>query len=471
MQENICIPEGLILVFLVLPALRPYSRALGSLQGLVWFPLLALGMAIGLFPAYGFRLECIPLLIGTALLNIPSIPQVLAGLGRQIDEGINWQGFTLVCMILLIPSAAFALYFSPRVDTRLSLQGVTSRTIRDEARDAELFLRLYAPSSPDVPGSPPRPLMLLVPPVFGSVGMVDKVCGKLRDHGFTVLSFSRRFFDCPAWGTEGTQYNLPLWDQFRILQALIQGNSLEKANAWGKTLEAGRKEDILFLLSYIKRDLQADFPEAAVDLNTLFVAGYEAGGSALALLGASPEWCAANPAIKGLIVVESPLWSMYQAASDADPAARKSKKLHGLGPVSRPRLPILFMTSDRVSDPQERERRYGPLLKILQTDAPVVLAAVDGAGPLDYSDCPASYPLYSALFPGNNRTSWKYGTFIEGTASIMTNFASLLLETAALERSPGGQPAISRRKGLGGTVHFETGGAWNLPDFGYILSP
>jgi hypothetical protein len=307
--------------------------------------------------------------------------------------------------------------------------------------------------------------MLLVPPVFGSVGMVDQVCGKLRDHGFTVLSFSRQGFDFPAFGADNKRYNPPMQEQLRIFQALTQGNTAPAANGWGRALEDGRTEDIRFLLSYIRQDLRTDFPEAAVDLNTLFLAGYDAGGSALALLGASATFRAANPGVHGIIVVESPLWSVYQFD---DPLSQS--KAVSWGSIAPPQVPILFMTSDRVTDPQKRNRWYGPILQILQTNAPVILAAVNGAGPLDYSDCPAKYPLYSACVPGTKPIPWKYTTFIEGTAAIMTNFASLILENAPRD-TPNIPAGLSRHKGLGGTLHFETGGAWNLPDFGYILSP
>ncbi|MHB9293897.1 hypothetical protein Holit_03016 [Hollandina sp. SP2] len=249
--------------------------------------------------------------------------------------------------------------------------------------------------------------------------------------------------------------------QFHIFQAFAQGNATETGNLRGRALEAGRMEDIGFLLSYIKQDLHRDFPDSGAEQNTLFLAGYDAGGSALALLGSSPEWRAAHPEVKGIILVESPLWSAYQFDGLED-----SPQIIPL----RLQVPTLFMTSDRINDPQKRNLLYGPILQILQTDTPAVLAAVDGAGPLDYSDCPVKYPLYSACIPGNKQTSWKHDTFIEGTASIMTNFASLLLENTP--QDPLISPvALSRRKGLGGTMHFETGGAWNLPDFGYILSP
>ncbi|MHB9294222.1 hypothetical protein Holit_03348 [Hollandina sp. SP2] len=49
MQENIQIPEVLIVLFLVLPAIRPYIRGLQSQDGLIWFPLVALVTGVG-FP-------------------------------------------------------------------------------------------------------------------------------------------------------------------------------------------------------------------------------------------------------------------------------------------------------------------------------------------------------------------------------------------------------------------------------------
>ncbi|MDR2634308.1 MAG: hypothetical protein LBC51_11915 [Treponema sp.] len=461
MQENIGIPEALMALFLAIPALRPYIRGLQSQDGVLWLPLVSLAIGVVLFPAYGLRVECIPLLLCAVFLNIRHVPLMLEHLGWWNQDSPPRQSLTPVFLGLLILSTAFAFAFSPRRDTRLTLQGVKTHTIRNEAEHADIFLRLYGPEDTQEP-APARPLMLLIPPVFGSVGMVDQVCGKLRDYGFTVLSFSRQGFDFPAWGPDGKRYSPPVQKQVRILKALAQGKTTETANVWGRDLESGRMEDIDLLLSYIRQNLLRDFPESGADLNTLFLAGYDAGGSALALRGTSWEWRANNPEVQGIILVESPLWSAYQFDEPGQPPQIK--------PAIRPQLPTLFMSADRISDPQKRNRVYGPILQILQTDTPVVLAAVDGAGPLDYSDCPAKYPLYSLCLSGKNQTQWKYDTFIQGTASIMTNFASLLLENAPqdAQRLP---TALSRRKGLGGTIHFETGGAWNIPDFGYILSP
>ncbi|MDR2397944.1 MAG: hypothetical protein LBD74_04180 [Spirochaetaceae bacterium] len=460
MQENIRIPEALLVLFLVLPIIQPFSRTLQAQKGLLYFPLVAAAIGVGLFPAYGFRPECVPLLLWTLVLTIRHIPILLDHLGYLDLDTPPRKGSISIYLGVLLLTAAAALYFAPREDTRLSQEGVRTHTIRDEGRNAELFLRLYGPENLD-PTASERPLLLLAPPLLGSVGMVDQVGGGLRDQGFTVLTFSRKGFDSPAWGADGKRYSPPLSMQWRILSAFIQGNRMPKANLQGQTLEMERMADINFLLTYMKEDLYRDFPESGAARNALFLAGYDAGGSALILLGASDVWRGTHPEVRGLIVVESPLWSAYQTNEDGQLLAIKA-------PI-RPQLPTLVMTSDRINDAVQRKGRYAPLLTIAQAQTPVVLAAVAGSGPLDYSDCPAKYPLYAACLSGETRSPWKYGDFILGTASIMTNFASLLLEH--LSADPLITTALSRRKGLGGAMHFETGGAWDLPDFGYVLTP
>jgi hypothetical protein len=81
---------------------------------------------------------------------------------------------------------------------------------------------------------------------------------------------------------------------------------------------------------------------------------------------------------------------------------------------------------------------------------------------------------------------WQNGDFAAGTASLAANFASLVLawEPQGMSRIsvPGEQdetppeidagvsprPAVRRSK-LGGKIHIETRGAWNLPAGEYIL--
>ena len=68
-------PELIILellagLFLFLPAARMPSRSRYPLEGIVCLPPLALLIVTGIFPAYGFRPECLPLLVCCVMGNV-----------------------------------------------------------------------------------------------------------------------------------------------------------------------------------------------------------------------------------------------------------------------------------------------------------------------------------------------------------------------------------------------------------------
>jgi hypothetical protein len=111
---------------------------------------------------------------------------------------------------------------------------------------------------------------------------------------------------------------------------------------------------------------------------------------------------------------------------------------------------------------------YQPIFSILKSSTPAALLSVEGAGILDYSDYPSEYPLYSAFFSGIKKARWKSEDFIQGTASIMAAFAALVIEADAQHETAF---PVSRFQGSMENMYFETSKAWNLPPFGYILSP
>jgi hypothetical protein len=235
----------------------------------------------------------------------------------------------------------------------------------------------------------------------------------------------------------------------------------------------------------------------------MFIAGYGAGGAALVSLGASGDFIAQNPALKGIIAVESPLlpasegekqeiaaentgWiASVKAELGAWFAGFRAQTINGA--VPSPKLPVLFILSDWIQYAQYRDSRYETILRAFhRAEGPAVLAAVPGAGPADYSDGPEKYPVYSVLFPGKERDLWKSEAFAAGTAFLAANFASLVLagepqdmfrtsasgeqDESLPETNTGAlrQPAVKRSK-LSGKIHIETGGVWNLPVREYIL--
>ncbi|MDR0555229.1 MAG: hypothetical protein LBG76_10605 [Treponema sp.] len=479
------IPEAICGFFLLLPLLRPMVKRLWPLDGLVWLPLFALGITIAIFPAYGFRPECIPLLIYGIIYNVINIPSVLAVTSRlQADDFREQRApVTLFALALLAAVMFSALYFLPHSDTALLEEGVQNLTVIDESRGEEFFVRVYSSTDTGNTAGAVRPLMILVPPVMGSVGMVDQLCGDLRDRGFTVLTYSHRNFDDPAVDGQGRRFALSVGRRYRWLRIAAQGLVSEKVNAEGRELEEGRRQDLVFLLNTIGQvGKLRDALLPGTDPGCVFAAGYGAGGAALLLLSGSPEFSRRYPAVKGIIAVESPILSVLRGKERPPsepprpegwfrslvPALRAWAAELGRHKISRitdlpnPAVPVLFLLSDRVWSPRYRDVRYGALLGVLQgAGQPAILASATGAGPLDYSDVPQKYPVFQALFPGIQKSTGKNSL---DAAALMTNFAASFLE------GTGSRVTIPARESLlEEKISIETGKAWNFPLKGSIL--
>jgi hypothetical protein len=519
------IPVMISCLFLFLPLTRPLVKRLWPMEGLVWLPLLALAILIALFPAYGFRPECVPLLVVAFAINLANIPALASRLShlRNDDFRERRPALTILAFLCLLGTGGIALAFPPAPGPVLLSQGVRSFTLRDESRQAELYLRVYGPEAPPLPSPPAgpgRPLLVMVPPAAGSVGVVDSLCGELRDLGFTVISFSRRGFDFSAI-TEGGRRILPGPGQlFRLLRIIARGDRSVGANAQGRWLEETRREDTAFLLGRICRGerpgqngrtgrekppgepLPAELL-AGADRERIFLAGCGDGGAALLLLAGERDFAARFPGVRGIIAVESPILTALRGETPEAPAAPspnrnwfratwaglstwvrglKPQRISGIEPIAGPAVPLLLLVSDTAFDRSRHIRRYTTVWRVFEAaEKPAILAAAPGAGPLDYSDVPQKYPLYAALFPGEPKA--RNAALPPGAAAaLMANFAALLLEGAA---GDGPQPApdapaapdtanipaapgLVKKPPLPG-LRVETRGVWNFRDPRYIL--
>jgi hypothetical protein len=90
------------------------------------------------------------------------------------------------------------------------------------------------------------------------------------------------------------------------------------------------------------------------------------------------------------------------------------------------------------------QKPYQAVLTSFRTGSgPAALAAIEGAGSLDYQDYPVTHPIYSFLLPGL-KTAQKSINPVSDTASIISNFASFVME---FESPP--------RYAISGRLHFE----------------
>jgi hypothetical protein len=456
------------------------------MDGLTILPLLALGVGIGIFPAYGMRPECLPLILYTVFLNIANLPALGLVLGRLKNDDFRDRGLmsTAFFVALLIAVTALAVCFAPSRDITMASSGVRSATILDGDRNVELFLRVYE-SPPDEEATGKRPLMILLPPAAGSLLAVDRVCGELSRLGFVTLTYSRRGIDIPALQTDGTKRLLSPVRILQRLRAIFQGTRWVTANTIGRSLEEERKQDLTFLLDLLQNRSSTGttgiLPGDNTDRNVIFIAGYGAGGAAAAILGAEPGFAKRYPGVRGIIGLESPVLSALGQDPPKSPATKRGqsgepwaflidlgekiaalspKRIRGVDRVLQPEVPVLFILSDRaLSYSWRRQQRYLSVLEIYRRAVkPAALVMVPGAGPLDYSDLPEKYLLLSRLFPGDQTPLWKLEEYAGGTASLIVNFCAALLERGTLPRMP-----------LDSAIHVEVNGAWNFPAAGYIL--
>jgi hypothetical protein len=459
-----------MLVFLV----RPLFKGLWPLDGIAWLPSLALGTAVIIFPAYGFRPECIPLAAGCFLITLMNIRPLLTGASRNAEFHEQRTLFTVSSIAFLVFSTALALWFSPVPQDPVNPRKVTLRG-PDEAGSPVYTLHIFdgkAPAS-GIPGG--RPLIFLVPPEFGGLNAVDRLCAALGERGFSVISYTR----------PGSAARL-----LRLWRAFHGGTRSKKANDAGRALEAEKKAEIEYVLAYLKENLASLAPGANGD--ALFLAGWGAGGSALAYLCAGQgetapgRWAAAaKPAYGalGLVVVEGRFWSSWVPAPPP-PAIETSnaflaplvrvrnwlarflpERIEGPGTPPQPAIPALYLVSGRALD--EGEKSYAAVFAALRNSAaPALLAALEGAGPLDYSDLREEYPLYTTLFSGsggngseNSGESGGKGGYLEKSAALIGLFCELTAPSNARTAA-----AFTGRLRLPGGLYLETS-SWNFGDF------
>jgi hypothetical protein len=237
----------------------------------------------------------------------------------------------------------------------------------------------------------------------------------------------------------------------RRWRAFSAGTRFAAANKYGRALEAAREAEILFLLDQIGKDMPVGERTSLSDLASrdhIFLAAYDYGASAAALLAGNPAFVRARPAVRGVIAVESPLWSLYRETvreyAEIPPgagwftsvrtgignwfASLGPKKIAGLGEIPAAAIPVLFLVSDRARDAKYRKDYEAVFQFLSAAKPPSALTAVEGAGPLDYAGFPARYPLFSRLWPGRGKKLWRPNEAAAGTAQIIANFASQLLE-------------------------------------------
>ena len=447
----------MVIVFLALSLLRPFVKKLWPVEGLTWLPLIALGIALGLLPAYGFRPECVPMLAFALIYNLIHFAPLASGMFARSDDSFRDRGivFTVCAFALLSASAVPMFAFSSRVET--PAQNETVSVVRV---NRDYSLRIYGPVQTS------RPLLFLIPPEWGSTSSVELVCAELQNKRFTVVTYFSP--NKKNWAQ--------LWRYWRVF---INAGVYASANEKGKAMEAQRLKEIELLLPRLPSLLNYGDD----DMPPLLLAGYGAGGSALAYLAGESGFISANRNVRGVVAIESRLWSSYLPEVRVIPpvpfapgvrgvAVRywanivnrvtdfrpkqvvRNGVLPGAG-LAEPGLPVLYIVSGRALDTPDGQKPYQAVFDTLRSGSgPVAIAALEGAGPLDYQDYPLTHPIYSFLLPGKEAPRKMSEDPIGDTAGIIANFTSFLWEQAEIRSLP--------RYAISGSLYAESKG---LPGF------
>ena len=437
---EIWIPWTIITLFLLLSFLRPFFKFFWYLDGLVWLPVLSFLLTLCLFPAYGFRPECIPLLGYTFLLNIANLPQLVESIAGGSEEKSHEQGLFLpfieliLFFVVIIPLFAF----SPKISLELLSEGVQTRTIHNKTADIDYFLRIYGPQTEE---NRYRALVFLAPPEAGSVYATDRICAELANQGFAVISYSRSGLDAPAVNG-GKKHHASAARVIMMWRAFRKGTEKAKANRSGIFLESERQKDMEFLLPFICRNRDENGVVLVPGLHSagafpVFLIGYGAAGSAAAYLFEQPGFAARFSNVKGMASVESRLWSAYQPELPMEPRW-----------LPQPDIPVLYLVSDRAfvatqagnsgSSEKNRQNHYRAVLDAYNNSTgPAALAAFEGAGPFAYSDFSLTHPAYSFLFPGNQKNASNSGIYALDTSWYISNFFLMLLMRDAAAHAEG----------------------------------
>jgi hypothetical protein len=441
-MSELWVPEALVCLFLLLPLFRPFVKALWPLDGLVWLPFVALIITVGIFPAYGFRPECLPILLFALIYNIANLGSIASSIRSQPSDSFRDRSVIVtVFAFITLGATVFSMYaFSPRLNDYPETDKEPARRLKiSGSLDRDYYLRIY--------GQTGRPIIFLVPPEIGASASVELVCSELENKGYTIVTYSRKDFDFPFVDENGEKLSL-LAKLPGYLYASLMGSRLASANNRGKAMEAERQADIEYLLPRIY-DLLGETDD---ELPPLLLVGYGAGGSALAYLNANGGFASNNNAL-GILAVESRLWSSYQ--TEAPPVSGNSytrgfssrslldivdripsllpKTLKRAESLPSANLPVLYLVSGRALKYSSFDygRGKNPYQAIFDTErfasGPIAIAIIEETGPLDYQDFPLTHPIYSFALPGLKDTE----KFISNTTSIISNFASLLIERSA----------------------------------------
>ena len=516
MISEIWILEVIIIVLLAVPHIKSIAKPIHSVRtpvfsdGLSWLTFIALAIAVGIFPAYGFRPECLPILFFALIMCIGSL---ISFATRTISPAGEFYYnrkpvVSILALFFLVMTALPMFIFFPRHSEYIQfltydqVAAVTpDKIVKIENAGTEYFVRMYGISDEtdydDEVQQLERPLVFIVPPDMGSAASIDFVCTQLLINGYPIVTYFRKGYDSPLINDKGRKHLVSPGLLSRHWRNFRKAVDLASVNDKGKISEAERMADVDFLLSQLPSLLSGSGYSTRWPM---VLVGYGAGGSALAYMAGDENFSSSHSNVLGTVAIESYLWSSYQNeerfAPEIPPSTRRTRmrntfvqnivqgfqrnwrsfsnslnalkpfQVYRTGPLpgengvseTQRRIPVLYLVSGRalVNNPKAQKPYQAVFDTLRDGSGPIAFAAIDSTGPLDYQDIPFTHPVMSFLLPGMKGVK-KSENPVADTAGIINNWTSYLLEQTGMEF------VIPPRQYIIGNVYVESKG---LPAFG-----
>jgi hypothetical protein len=448
-MSELIIVESIIGIFLFLHIVRPYVRAFWEADGFVFFPIAALFCGIAMIPAYGIRLECLPLLLFSFVYSVWYLPSVVAVFSRFKEYPVrrNALGLSFIAAVLLAFSLGTAFRFLPRDEPPVDNPQKTQFPIHDPARGIDLFVSYYQGKGSD--------LVLLIPPVTIPLSMIEGMCAAFNEKDYTVLAFSRPHFDNSTLDQNGETAEVSVFEKIKRYRQTISGVKNTKMVKEQLSLASEREADILFLLSALKTGELLREARSYNENNknpyyeNIFLLGYGAGGAASIRLAGNKSFLRMNPAVKAACAIESVVlcdFSDRQYEPDSEANAGKpigtvfrklfQKPTPRLENISHPEIPVLFVAGDSAQQKNSYHRYMAVVQTMIESKAPFLFASINGVHAVDFSSLPQKYPVLLFLLrsktPTENESLWPREDAVAKTASYIAAFFSRVKENPSL---------------------------------------
>jgi hypothetical protein len=431
---EIIVVESIIGIFLLLHIVRPYLNAFRKTDGFVFFPAIALFCCVAMIPAYGIRPECLPLFLFTIVYNVLYFPSVAAFFSRlkNYSDYDDRLPLSLLAVVLLAISLVAAFRFSPR-DERLVADAEKPQffIMNDASRGIDLFVSRYQGSGND--------LVLITPPVTMPLSLVEDICFAFKETGYTVLAFSRPYFDNSAAGENGETVELSIFQKMKRYTRAMNGIKNRDTIPVQRQEAAEREADIRFLLAALKSNPQL----REMRYENIFLLGYGAGGAASVGLSGNEAFLRENPAVKAVAAIESiVLCDFSELAFVPDKnilrnignAVRRffKKPLPRLEHITHPEIPVLFVAGDGAQAKNSYNRYMAVVQTMIESKSPFLFASVNGIHPIDFSAFSRKYPVLPLFVKGKKEGVWPREDAVANTAAYIATFFSLAKDSASV---------------------------------------